>query len=48
MPDRVIESGSNPVTDRELDAMLDEFYDASGFTIDGIVPEQLLIELGIK
>jgi aldehyde:ferredoxin oxidoreductase len=48
LPDRVKKSGSNPVTDRELDAMLDEFYDASGFTSDGIVPEQLLIELGIK
>ncbi len=47
LPDRV-KSGSNPVTDRELDAMLNEFYDASGFTSDGIVPEQLLIELGIK
>ena len=48
LPDRVKKSGSNPVTDRELDAMLDEFYDVSGFTSDGIVPEQLLIELGIK
>jgi len=48
LPDRVKKSGSNPVTDSELDAMLDEFYDASGFTSDGIVPEQLLIELGIK
>ena len=47
LPDRV-KSGSNPVTDQELDAMLDEFYDSSGFTSDGIVPEQLLIELGIK
>lgn len=48
LPGRVMKSGSNPVTDRELDAMLDEFYDSSGFTSDGIVPEQLLIELGIK
>jgi len=48
LPDRVMNSSSNPVTDRELDAMLDEFYFVSGFTSDGIVPEQLLIELGIK
>jgi aldehyde:ferredoxin oxidoreductase len=48
LPGRVMKSGSNPVTDLELDAMLDEFYDSSGFTSDGIVPEQLLIELGIK
>jgi aldehyde:ferredoxin oxidoreductase len=48
LPDRVMKSGSNPVTELELDAMLDEFYDASGFTSDGIVPEWLLIELGIK
>jgi len=48
LPDRVMKSGTNPVTDRELDAMLDEFYESSGFTSDGIVPEQLLIELGIK
>lgn len=48
LPDRVMKSSSNPVTDRELDVMLDEFYDSSGFTSDGIVPEQLLIELGIK
>ncbi len=48
LPGRVMKSGSNPVTDLELDAMLNEFYDSSGFTSDGIVPEQLLIELGIK
>jgi aldehyde:ferredoxin oxidoreductase len=48
LPGRVMKSGSNPVTHLELDAMLDEFYESSGFTSDGIVPEQLLIELGIK
>ncbi len=48
LPGRVMKSGSNPVTELQLDVMLDEFYDASGCTSDGIVPEQLLIELGIK
>ncbi|MCL7415320.1 MAG: aldehyde ferredoxin oxidoreductase family protein [ANME-2 cluster archaeon] len=48
LPARVTKEGLQPVTATELDAMLDEYYAASGFTKEGVVPESLLVELGIK
>lgn len=48
LPARVTRQGDRPVTDTELDAMLDEYYSAAGFTEEGLVPESLLVELGIR
>ncbi|MDW7776061.1 MAG: aldehyde ferredoxin oxidoreductase family protein [Methanosarcinales archaeon] len=48
LPARVTTQGERPVTGAELDAMLDEYYDAAGFTQEGMVPESLLVELGIQ
>ncbi|MCG7849193.1 MAG: aldehyde ferredoxin oxidoreductase family protein [ANME-2 cluster archaeon] len=48
LPARVTTQGEQPVTGAQLDAMLDEYYDAAGFTKEGLVPESLLVELGIQ
>ena len=48
LPARVTTQGKQPVTGAELDAMLDEFYASAGFTKEGLVPESLLVELGIQ
>ena len=48
LPPRVTTQGEQPVTGAQLDAMLDEYYDAAGFTKEGLVPESLLVELGIQ
>jgi len=48
LPTRVTTQGKRPVTGAQLDAMLYEYYDAAGFTKEGLVPESLLVELGIQ
>ncbi len=48
LPARVTTQGERPVTGAQLDAMLDEYYYAAGFTKEGLVPESLLVELGIQ
>lgn len=48
LPARVMTQGNTPVTRQELDTMLDEYYKASGFTSDGLVPHSLLKELAIE
>ena len=48
LPARVTTQGEQPVTCAQLDAMLDDYYYAAGFTKEGLVPESLLVELGIQ